>query len=122
MRSLDSSNSARGSRVIGALLIAPRKIGLLLIRVYQLLIAPLLATIGGPGSGCRFHPSCSHYAAGAVERHGLLAGSWLAARRLAKCHPWHPGGDDPVPELSPFSLTKTRHARAPFRGVAHNNG
>ena len=62
-----------------------------LIRGYQRLISPLL-----PPS-CRFHPSCSQYALEAVTRHGALRGSWLAARRLARCHPFHPGGYDPVP-------------------------
>jgi putative membrane protein insertion efficiency factor len=62
-----------------------------LVRVYQRLVSPLL-----PPS-CRFYPSCSAYAVGALERHGALKGSWLAARRLARCHPFHPGGLDPVP-------------------------
>jgi putative membrane protein insertion efficiency factor len=62
-----------------------------LIRVYQSAISPLL-----PPS-CRFHPSCSQYALEAVTRHGALRGGWLAARRLARCHPFHPGGYDPVP-------------------------
>ena len=52
-----------------------------------------------PGSRiCRFHPSCSEYAYGAVERYGVLKGIWLAAKRLAHCHPWNRGGYDPVPE------------------------
>jgi putative membrane protein insertion efficiency factor len=62
-----------------------------LIRVYQRLVSPVLPP------ACRFHPSCSSYAATAIERHGALRGSWLAARRLARCHPFHPGGIDPVP-------------------------
>lgn len=62
-----------------------------LIRVYQRFISP-----GLPPS-CRFHPSCSAYAVTALERHGPLRGSWLAARRIARCHPFHPGGIDPVP-------------------------
>ncbi|MFT4045113.1 MAG: membrane protein insertion efficiency factor YidD [Solimonas sp.] len=62
-----------------------------LIRGYQLLISPLL------GPRCRFHPSCSHYALEAIERHGPLRGGWLAARRLGRCHPLNPGGYDPVP-------------------------
>jgi len=62
------------------------------IRVYQLFIAPLL------GPRCRFHPSCSAYAAEAIGRHGAVAGSWLAAKRVARCHPWCDGGYDPVPE------------------------
>jgi putative membrane protein insertion efficiency factor len=63
----------------------------LLIRGYQLLVSPLL------GPRCRFYPSCSQYALEAVQRHGTLRGSLLALRRLARCHPWHPGGYDPVP-------------------------
>ncbi|MBF0296864.1 MAG: membrane protein insertion efficiency factor YidD [Magnetococcales bacterium] len=62
-----------------------------LVRAYQLLIAPVL-----PRS-CRFHPSCSHYATDALLRHGPAKGSWLTLRRLGKCHPFHPGGFDPVP-------------------------
>jgi putative membrane protein insertion efficiency factor len=63
----------------------------LLIRLYQLLIAPVL------GPRCRFHPSCSHYTHEAIEKHGLLHGTYLGTRRILKCHPWHAGGFDPVP-------------------------
>ena len=69
----------------------PRRILAALIRGYQAAMSPLL-----PPS-CRFHPSCSQYALEAVTRHGALRGGWLAARRLARCHPFHPGGYDPVP-------------------------
>lgn len=62
------------------------------IRLYQLIIAPWL------GERCRFYPSCSAYAYDALARHGLVRGLWLAIRRLSKCHPWHAGGFDPVPE------------------------
>ena len=62
------------------------------LRTYQYLLRPML------GANCRFYPSCSDYAREAVERHGAWRGSWLAARRLSRCHPWHPGGHDPVPE------------------------
>jgi len=61
------------------------------LRGYQWCIRPLL-----PPS-CRFHPSCSDYAHEALARHGAWRGSWLAARRLCRCGPWHPGGYDPVP-------------------------
>jgi putative membrane protein insertion efficiency factor len=63
----------------------------LLVRGYQVAISPLL-----PPS-CRYTPSCSQYAIEALKRHGALKGSWLAARRLGRCHPFRPGGFDPVP-------------------------
>ncbi len=62
-----------------------------LIRIYRYLLSPLL------GPSCRFTPSCSAYAIEALGRHGLVRGGWLTARRLLRCHPWHPGGPDPVP-------------------------
>lgn len=67
----------------------------ILIRGYQLLVSPLL------GPRCRFHPSCSQYALEAIELHGALRGTWLALRRLSRCHPWHAGGYDPVPPHDP---------------------
>lgn len=63
-----------------------------LIRVYQAVLSPLK---GGPT--CRFYPTCSEYALEAVQRHGVLRGGLLSLRRVAKCHPFHPGGYDPVP-------------------------
>jgi putative membrane protein insertion efficiency factor len=62
-----------------------------LIRGYQRFISPALPP------ACRFTPSCSHYALEAVTRYGLVQGGWLSLRRLARCHPFHPGGPDPVP-------------------------
>lgn len=80
-----------------------QKLLTLLIRGYRYLISPWL------GNHCRFYPSCSHYALDAIEHHGALKGSWLAVARLLRCHPWHPGGYDPVPPSKQKSGTKTQH-------------
>ena len=63
-----------------------------LIKAYRYLLSPWL------GAHCRFHPTCSCYAITAIERFGALRGSAMAMRRLLRCHPWHPGGIDPVPD------------------------
>ena len=67
----------------------------LLVRGYQLFISPML------GPRCRFHPTCSQYAIEALQTHGAVKGSWLALRRVLRCHPLHPGGHDPVPPAQP---------------------
>lgn len=68
-----------------------RGLVLLLIRFYQRALSPLL------GSNCRYYPSCSHYTYEAVEKYGAGKGTWMGLRRVFRCHPWHPGGYDPVP-------------------------
>lgn len=77
---------------------------LLLVRAYQLGISPFL------GQNCRFYPSCSAYAFEAIGEHGALKGSFMATKRLCKCHPWHPGGHDPVPKKSPPEKTTSTTA------------
>ncbi|MBE0416337.1 MAG: membrane protein insertion efficiency factor YidD [Coriobacteriia bacterium] len=69
----------------------PRGVATGVVRVYQKLISPLF-----PPS-CRFTPSCSSYAITSLQRYGVLRGGWLAVKRVGRCHPWHPGGYDPVP-------------------------
>lgn len=64
-----------------------------LLRGYKFLVSPLLPP------ACRFYPTCSVYAIEAVERFGILLGSWLAIKRILRCHPWYPGGYDPVPGM-----------------------
>ena len=68
-----------------------KKAALLAIRVYQLLLSPLL------GRQCRFYPTCSSYTSEAIEKYGLAKGIFLGGKRLLKCHPFHPGGVDLVP-------------------------
>jgi uncharacterized protein len=68
-----------------------RRTLVLMIRGYQLWVSPLLP------AACRYYPTCSAYAIQALEKHGVLAGMWLSLRRIARCHPFRPGGYDPVP-------------------------
>ena len=76
------------------------RIAIGLLRIYRYLLSPLL------GPRCRFMPSCSEYAMQALHTHGAVRGGWLSTRRLCKCHPWHPGGFDPVPD--PTGRPETR--------------
>jgi len=85
-----------------------KKLFLLLLRGYKLGISPFL------GQNCRFYPSCSDYAAEAIREYGAVKGSALAARRLCKCHPWHPGGFDPVP------IRTSDPSSATPRGCSHS--
>jgi putative membrane protein insertion efficiency factor len=85
-----NSNAPSGLRP-GPEALLPAAVLIALVRGYQWLLRPLL-----PPS-CRFVPSCSDYAVEALARHGALAGGLLGLRRIARCHPWHPGGFDPVP-------------------------
>jgi uncharacterized protein len=76
-----------------------------LLRAYQVTISPLMRP------SCRFFPSCSNYAIEALRVHGAGRGSWLAARRICRCHPWHPGGFDPVPpRQSPTTASGCNHS------------
>ncbi|HXG05000.1 MAG TPA: membrane protein insertion efficiency factor YidD [Candidatus Binatia bacterium] len=72
-------------------MVSPARLAAELVRIYQWFVSPLL------GAHCRFAPSCSEYARLALLEHGLIRGAWLALRRLARCHPFHPGGVDPPP-------------------------
>lgn len=80
-----------------------------LLRFYQLVISPMMRP------SCRFFPSCSNYALEAIATHGAAKGSWLAARRVCRCHPWHAGGLDPVPPAAGKS-----HSSTTARGCNHS--
>ncbi|MGY4644405.1 membrane protein insertion efficiency factor YidD [Cellulomonas sp. URHB0016] len=97
-------NIGRAARAIVRL---PAQALLLLLRGYQRFISPMTPPT------CRFYPSCSQYAVVAVTRHGVLYGSWLAARRLLRCHPWNPGGVDDVPPARPHHHSYGRVDVAP---------
>ena len=85
--STDSASSASSSASPGL----PARVLLVLIEAYRLVLSPLI------GGFCRYVPTCSAYGAEAIRRHGAARGSWLALRRICRCHPFHPGGYDPVP-------------------------
>jgi uncharacterized protein len=70
----------------------------LAIRAYQLTISPLQIFLFGATGGCRFTPTCSQYAMDAIREHGAARGSWLATKRICRCHPWSRCGHDPVPQ------------------------
>jgi putative membrane protein insertion efficiency factor len=79
-----------------------------LVRLYRLLVSPFMAP------HCRFFPSCSHYAEQAIMQHGLLKGIYLTAKRLARCHPFHPGGYDPVPDCK-HTAHSSQHTLKPIK-------
>jgi putative membrane protein insertion efficiency factor len=83
-------------RILPSFTALARELAVLPVRFYRYCISPALP------AACRFYPTCSHYVLQAVLRHGIARGGWLGLRRLARCHPWSPGGYDPVPPvLSP---------------------
>jgi putative membrane protein insertion efficiency factor len=73
------------------------------IQLYRWFVSPLL------GPNCRFYPTCSCYAQDSIRRHGPVRGTWLGLRRILRCHPWHPGGYDPVPDTLPPLLKRPTH-------------
>jgi putative membrane protein insertion efficiency factor len=91
---------------------APAALLVAVIRVYQHTLGPALPVITMGRCGCRFHPTCSHFAAAAIATHGALTGTRLAVTRLAKCTPLHPGGFDPVPAAPMPQRVPPRCARA----------
>jgi len=85
---------------------------LIAVRIYRAVISPVLGAFFGPMSGCRFTPTCSVYAAEAVRTHGAVSGSFLAVRRVCRCHPWGDCGHDPVPPKTNSTSSKPAVADA----------
>ena len=81
-------------------MIPVRQLVVLPIRLYRRAVSPLVILLLGPGSGCRFHPTCSQYALEAILSRGVARGLWLSLRRMARCHPWGGSGHDPVPGVA----------------------
>ncbi len=69
----------------------------LVLSIYRVVISPAMHLLSGAGAGCRYVPSCSQYAEEALQKHGAVKGTWLALKRILRCHPWGGGGLDPVP-------------------------
>lgn len=86
---MKTSSPSRPIPLAKAVAALPAEGLILAVRAYQLLVSPWL------GPACRYHPSCSHYMIAAVRKHGLIRGGWRGVLRIARCHPWHPGGYDP---------------------------
>lgn len=101
------------SHFLTFMLLLPRNICVLLLRVYRAIISPLY------GQVCRYYPSCSRYALEAIQLHGVVKGIWLGTRRIARCHPWAAGGIDDVPERDrPNRVVITRFGFVVPRGFA----
>jgi putative membrane protein insertion efficiency factor len=105
-------NVARNKRPVlpfSTFYLLPSTLCILLVRLYRLTLSPAKTFLFGPSAKCRFEPSCSQYAIQALKTHGTLAGGWLAAKRVCRCHPWGECGDDPVPAVPSKNASMHRH-------------
>lgn len=103
------------------LLLLPRNLCVLVLKVYRAVISPLY------GDVCRYYPSCSHYALQAIQQHGVVRGVWLGTRRIARCHPWAEGGIDDIPERRHDRIAITRFGfvvpnTGPTTTLVHSHG
>jgi uncharacterized protein len=100
------------TRVAAFLLLAPRNLCVLVLRAYRAVISPLY------GDVCRYYPSCSAYTLGAIQHFGVVRGSWMGARRIARCHPWAAGGVDDVPvrQRERYRVTRFGFVVLPMHG------
>jgi uncharacterized protein len=92
--------------------LSPAAVCVFLVRIYQLTLSPAKTVLLGPAGHCRFEPSCSQYAVEALKSHGALNASWLAAKRICRCHPWGAHGADPVPAIqSPKAKVQSQKSK-----------
>ena len=98
-----------------------RNILIFLVRVYQWTLSPVLKVLCGPTGGCRYSPTCSHYAVEALQVHGAVRGGALAVKRICRCHPWGGCGEDPVPprefKVQSLKFEVGQGVRVPERGA-----
>lgn len=106
------------SRTLSFVTLLPRNICVVILRVYRAVISPLY------GDVCRYYPSCSSYALGAIQQYGVFRGVWMGARRIARCHPWAAGGVDDVPLRVPsrFAVTDFGFVRPLVLTSGHGKG
>jgi putative membrane protein insertion efficiency factor len=115
-----TANRTRGFFAALRMTNGPARVASGLIWLYQQTVSPVLSA-AAPSCGCRFAPTCSHYAREALQQHGFVAGAALAVRRIIKCGPWHPGGLDPVPaSLKPRRASP--RAASPYSCVSVQRG
>ncbi|HEY2574119.1 MAG TPA: membrane protein insertion efficiency factor YidD [Verrucomicrobiaceae bacterium] len=95
--STENANAPR--RVLYCFRLLPSAFCIFLVRLYRLTVSPFIAFLAGPSGACRFEPSCSQYAIEALKTHGAVTGTWLAAKRICRCHPGAQCGNDPVPPV-----------------------
>ena len=88
--------------LLSFVLLAPRNVCVVILRVYRAIISPLY------GDVCRYYPSCSAYTLEAIQQYGVVRGTWMGTKRIARCHPWAAGGVDDVPVRAPHRHTTTR--------------
>ena len=93
--------------VMAFVLLLPRNLGVLILRIYRAVISPVY------GDVCRYYPSCSSFALQAIQQYGVVRGSWMGIRRIARCHPWAAGGVDDVPQRSDGENGQ-KHSVTPF--------
>jgi putative membrane protein insertion efficiency factor len=99
-------------RTMQFFMLAPRNVCVVILRIYRAVISPLY------GDVCRYYPTCSAYALGAIQQYGVFRGSWLGIRRIARCHPWAAGGVDDVPVRTSQRYAVTRFGFV----VSHSHG